>query len=103
MAPAVDALSSALAGLDFADADVPVIPNVTAEPTRDGGELKSLLTRQIVSPVRWTDSMRRLTADGCDRALEVGPGTTLQGLMKRIDRSVVVAPAGSVDEIASLT
>ena len=103
MAPAVGALEAALADMAFAEPVVPVVPNVTGEPTRDPILLKDLLTRQVVSPVLWTASMQRLVAEGVDRAVEVGPGRTLKSLMKRIDRSVSVASAGTVSEIAELS
>ncbi len=102
MEPAVGALAEVLEGIPFSAAQVPVVPNVTAEPTQDPEELKGLLLRQVTSPVRWTASMERLVADGMDQALEVGPGNTLQGLMRRIDRRTTVSAAGTMDEIGAL-
>ena len=99
MTPAVTALQQALAEIPFAKPTVPVVPNVTAEPTDDPDALKELLGRQVVSPVLWTASVQRLAAKGVDRAYEVGPGSTLKGLIRRIDRSVSVANAGTVAEI----
>ena len=102
MRPAVEALAEVLEEIPFAPAQVPVVPNVTAEPTRDPSLLKRLLIEQVVSPVRWTSSMRRLIAEGVDRAIEVGPGNVLQGLMRRIDRGVRTAGAGTLEEIRGL-
>ena len=102
MEPAVGPLAEVLEGIPFSAAQVPVVPNVTAEPTQDPEALKGLLLRQVVSPVRWTASMARLLTDGMERALEVGPGNTLQGLMRRIDRQTPVSGAGTMDEIGAL-
>ena len=103
MRPAVEVLAGALEGMAFSPGKIPVAPNVTAEPTQHPDLLKSLLIEQIVSPVKWKLSMQNLIAGGVDRALEVGPGDVLKGLMRRIDRSAKVEPAGTaaqIDEMA---
>ena len=102
MRPAMDALAGALKEAAFSAGKIPVVPNVTAEPTRDADLLKSLLIEQIVSPVRWKLSMQNLIARGVDRALEVGPGDVLKGLMRRIDRNVTVRLAGTSAEIGEI-
>ncbi|MBK34247.1 MAG: [acyl-carrier-protein] S-malonyltransferase [Gemmatimonadetes bacterium] len=102
MGPAVDALRAALETITFAKPTVPVVPNVTAEPTEDPDRLKQLLVEQVVAPVRWTDSIAALAAQGVDNALEVGPGAVLKGLVRRIDRSIKVATCGTLDEIHGL-
>lgn len=102
MQPAVEALADALKHVIFAPAQIPVVPNVTAQPTRDPDQLKTLLIRQVVSSVRWTESMQHLIANGLAGACEVGPGNVLQGLMRRIDRTVVVHPAGTAEAIQNL-
>ena len=102
MQPAVDALADALKDTPFSPAQIPVAPNVTAQPTRDPDTLKTLLILQIVSSVRWTESMQHLIANGLSGACEVGPGNVLQGLMRRIDRTVVVHPAGTAEAIQGL-
>jgi [acyl-carrier-protein] S-malonyltransferase len=89
MQSAVGPLAAALAALPLARPRLPVVSNVDAEPHNDPEEVRSLLPRQIVSPVRWEDTMRRLLSDGCDRFYEVGPGRVMRGLLKRIDRKVV--------------
>ena len=58
------------------------------QPHDDPEEIRALLVRQVVSPVRWEDSMRYLLGQGYDQFYEVGPGPTLRGLLKRIDRKV---------------
>jgi [acyl-carrier-protein] S-malonyltransferase len=88
MQPALERLTAVLASVPMQKPRLPVISNVDAEPHDDPEEIRRLLVRQLVSPVRWEDSMRRLLAAGCDRFCEVGPGRVLRGLLKRIDRKV---------------
>ena len=102
MQPAVTALIDILDNVPFVRAQLPVIPNVTAEPTRDPDLLKDLLIKQVISPVRWTESMQRLIAEGMTEALEVGPGNVLKGLMRRIDRNILVREAGTLEAIEQL-
>ena len=102
MQPAVTALTDILEDVPFVRAQIPVIPNVTAEPTRDPDLLKDLLIKQVISPVRWTKSMQRLIAEGMTEALEVGPGNVLKGLMRRIDRNISVREAGTLEAIEQL-
>ncbi len=102
MQPAVTALTDILEDVPFVRAQIPVIPNVTAEPTRDPDLLKDLLIEQIISPVRWTESMQRLIEEGMTEALEVGPGNVLKGLMRRIDRNMLVREAGTLEAIEQL-
>ena len=86
MQSAVARLATALAAATISAPRIPVISNVDARPHRDPEEIRSLLVQQVVSPVRWEDSMRYLLEDGCDLFYEVGPGRVLRGLMKRIHR-----------------
>jgi [acyl-carrier-protein] S-malonyltransferase len=88
MQPAVDRLTKALAEAPIRKPTIPVVSNVDAQPHDDPAEMRALLVRQVVSPVRWEDSMRYLLGQGFDQFYEVGPGRTLRGLMKRIDRKV---------------
>ncbi len=66
----------------FSDPAIPVYANVTAEPAESGRRVRELLVLQITSPVLWADTMHRMTRDGFDTFVEVGPGTVLQGLLK---------------------
>jgi [acyl-carrier-protein] S-malonyltransferase len=102
MQPAVEALVGILEDIPFSKARVPVIPNVTSEPTQDPELLRDLLIQQVVSPVRWTESMIALANMGITQAYEVGPGSVLKGLMRRINRGVSVSEAGSVETIGNL-
>ncbi|MCA9144622.1 MAG: ACP S-malonyltransferase, partial [Planctomycetales bacterium] len=74
MQPAVERLTAALATATIAPPRIPVISNVDAQPHNDPEEIRSLLVQQVVSPVRWEDSMRHLLNDGFDMFYEVGPG-----------------------------
>lgn len=86
MQPAVAKLAAALAGVPLKKPQIPVISNVDAAAHDDPEEIRRLLAKQVVSPVRWEDSMRALLAQGYDKFYEVGPGRVLRGLLKRIDR-----------------
>ncbi|HAN98198.1 MAG TPA: [acyl-carrier-protein] S-malonyltransferase [Planctomycetaceae bacterium] len=87
MDPAVADLREALANVTLKSPEIPVVSNVDARPHDDPDEIRDLLCRQVVSPVRWEDSMRYLLEQGYDQFYEVGPGRVLRGLLKRIDRS----------------
>lgn len=87
MQPAVERLEAVLETVDLRPPRIPVISNVDAQPHDDPTEIRRLLGEQVVSPVRWEDSMRHLLADySVDTCWEIGPGRVLRGLLKRIDR-----------------
>jgi [acyl-carrier-protein] S-malonyltransferase len=86
MEPAVARLSAALEKVSLSKPRIPVVSNVDAVPHDDPEEIRRLLVKQVVSPVRWEDSMRYLLSQGVDQFYEVGPGRVLRGLLKRIDR-----------------
>ena len=86
MQSAVAQLEEALAGVPMVPARIPVISNVDALPHQDPQEIRQLLVRQIVSPVRWEDSLRYLLGQAFDSFYEVGPGRVLRGLLRRISR-----------------
>ena len=65
---------------------IPVVSNVDAKPHDDPEEIREILVKQVVSPVRWEDSMRYLLNDGYKQFYEIGPGRVLRGLLRRIDR-----------------
>jgi [acyl-carrier-protein] S-malonyltransferase len=92
-------LAERLSALDFAAPRFPVVSNVTAAPVTDVIEAKALLRRQLTSPVRWSESMRTMAASGIRQFLEMGPGSVLAGLLKRIDREAGVRAIGSMAEI----
>ena len=87
MQPAYDRLAKAVADAKIQSPRIPVISNVDAESHSDPAEIRQLLVKQLISPVQWEESMRRLLGQhGVERAYEIGPGRVLTGLMKRIDR-----------------
>ena len=88
MKPADEALAAALAGVAIRPPRVPVWSNVDARPHTDPEEIRGLLVRQVLQPVLWEQTMRSLLAAGCDRFYEIGPGTVLSGLLKRVQRKV---------------
>jgi [acyl-carrier-protein] S-malonyltransferase len=100
MGEAAEELGEKLRATDFRDGEVPVVPNVTARPTRNGEELRQLLIRQLTEPVLWADSMRALRELDPSPALEVGPGKVLMGLMRRIERGAKVTPVGDLPALA---
>lgn len=85
MADAASEFEQDLARVEFRDPAVPVIANCTARPYR-GGEIRSLLARQICSPVRWTQSMAYLAVHGVDAIVELGPGNVLTSLWRSVQR-----------------
>lgn len=89
MQPAVERLEAVLESVDLRPPRIPVISNVDAQPHDDPVEIRRLLTEQVVSPVRWEDSMRRLMSDyDIETCYEIGPGRVLKGLLRRIDRKL---------------
>jgi [acyl-carrier-protein] S-malonyltransferase len=99
MKPAADRLAAELAGVAVADPRIPVVRNVDAGVTRSARDVVPFLLSQVASPVRWTDCMQRLAAEGADAFVEVGPGRVLTALTKRI---VDGATAFAVEDPASL-
>jgi [acyl-carrier-protein] S-malonyltransferase len=77
-------LAAAFDQATWHDADPPVVSNVTATPVRDAAEIRSLLARQVSSPVEWVRSVQAMVADGVDTFVECGPGAMLSGMVKRI-------------------
>lgn len=88
MAPAQARLASEIAQTKFQVPEFPVYSNVSALPETDPERIQHLLTEQITRPVRWEDIVRDLTSKGVKTFLEFGPGNTLTGLAKRIDREI---------------
>ncbi len=88
MHPADERLAEVLADVPLRKPNIPVVSNVDAQPHDDPEEIRELLIKQVVQPVRWEDSMRYLLAEGCDEFYEVGPGRVLRGLLRRVDRKI---------------
>ncbi|HTY40488.1 MAG TPA: ACP S-malonyltransferase [Thermoanaerobaculia bacterium] len=90
MSPAREKMRPLLEAAAFSDARLPVVTNVDAAPVRAAGDLRAALVRQVDSPVRWVESVQRLAREGVDRGLEIGPGSVLAGLVRRIEKGIKV-------------
>ena len=90
LAEAGEKLGEVLKDVKLNDFSVPYVTNVTADYVRSAGEVKDLLCRQVASSVRWQQSVERMIADGTDTFIEIGPGRTLSGFMRKIDRGVTM-------------
>lgn len=91
MEPARAELAEAIAATEFHNPAVPVYQNVDAKPHTDAAEIKANLVAQLTAPVRWTQSVQNMIADGADEFIEVGPGKVLQGLVAKINREVATS------------
>lgn len=83
-------LGKELMTVQLGELKIPYVTNVTAEYVTDSSEIRELLTRQVYSPVRWEQSIRKMIAQGVDTFVEIGPGRTLTGFLRKIDRNVTV-------------
>jgi [acyl-carrier-protein] S-malonyltransferase len=81
-------LGEALEGVEIHPIAIPYLTNVTADYVKNESEVKDYLVRQVSSSVRWQQTIERLIADGADEFVEIGPGRSLSGFMKKIDRSI---------------
>jgi [acyl-carrier-protein] S-malonyltransferase len=102
MQPAADRLAAELAKVEVREPVVPVVANVDAAPNRDAGRVRDLLTRQVTAAVRWEESVQRLAEMEVTEAIEVGHGSVLAGLVKRIAPTIRVRGAGDPAAIAAL-
>lgn len=93
MEPAREELAAAIEATTFSNPICPVYQNVTASAVTDPQEIKANLIAQLTAPVRWTQSMHAMIADGATEVIEVGPGKVLQGLFKKVDRSFPTSSA----------
>jgi [acyl-carrier-protein] S-malonyltransferase len=99
MKPAADKLAEALAPITISAPRVPVVANVTAEPTSDPAIIKQLLVQQVCSPVRWEESVQTIAKLGVTRAFELGSGAVLKGLVKRIAATIDITTIGEPHEV----
>ncbi len=95
MEPALTAVREAISRVDFRPPSFTIVPNVTARPTDEPLELRDLLSRHLVSPVRWDATMRAMSNLGIHALLEAGPGDVLSKLARRALPDAVVEPVGS--------
>ena len=102
MKPAEDRLAPELRAITVHMPRVPIVANVDAEPKRDPGAAIEALIQQVSSPVRWEAVVRRLASEGVTTYVEVGPGTVLSGLVRKIHRQATVVNFGSPDDLAAV-
>lgn len=101
MEPAARGLERELATVAFGDPTFPVIANATAEPVVDAGTARRQLGAQLTAPVRWVESMRRAAADvaGDTLFVEIGPGSVLSGLLRRIAKTITAVSLGTAEQL----
>ena len=105
MAGVAEQLADAFEAESWNDAEVPVMSNVTAEPVSDAGRIRALLAEQVRSPVEWRRCVERMAEDGVDVAIELGAGSALVGMLRRISpqiRTSAVADRASLDGAVAL-
>jgi [acyl-carrier-protein] S-malonyltransferase len=102
MKPAEDRLAPELRALPVQTPRVPIVANLDAEPKYDAASAIEALVAQVSSPVRWDAAVRRLASEGVTTYVEVGPGTVLSGLVRKIHREARVASFGSPDDLAAV-
>ena len=103
MQPAAERMQAALAEAAIAAPSVPVVSNVTADPTSQPDEIRERLVRQVTGQVRWRESVEFLARDGVTKLVEIGSGKVLSGLSRRIDRNLVTSAIGTVDEVRAFS
>jgi [acyl-carrier-protein] S-malonyltransferase len=102
MKPAQDRLAPELRALHTHDPRVPIVANVDAQPKRTGADAIEALVAQVSSPVRWEDVISRLASEGVTTYVEVGPGTVLSGMVRRIHGEAKVANIATPEDVAAI-
>ncbi len=102
MKPAEDRLAPELRAIPVQTPRVPIVANVDAEPKREAQAAIEALVQQVSAPVRWEAVVRRLASEGVTTYVEVGPGTVLSGLVRKIHREATVVNFGSPDDFAAI-
>ncbi len=103
MEEAVAGLAAQLDTVAFADPRFPVVSNVTATAVSDPATARDLLLRQLTSPVRWTACVRTMSDAGVRRFVEIGPGSVLSGLLKRIEREAEATAVGTAAQVEAFS
>ena len=102
LAEAGEKLAKELENVVIHDIQIPYISNVTADYVTDKADVKSLLQKQVSSPVKWQQTVERMIADGVDTFVEIGPGRTLSGFIRRINKDVRVFNVEKVEDLEML-
>ena len=99
MKPAADQLAIELEAIEFNTPNIAVINNVDVAVETSAQAIKTALIKQLYSPVRWSETISQLSDDGISHIIEAGPGKVLQGLIKRIDRSITCISVNTTDSL----
>lgn len=102
MRPAMEKMAEYLENMHFSDLKTPVFNNIGAALETSAADVKNALVRQVAGAVRWTDTIKNMIAAGADTFVEVGSGSVLTGLIKKIDKNVTCINISSVDDLAKL-
>ncbi len=102
MASAKEQLLEKLNKTEIKNASIPVYANVTAKAVTENNEISKLLFEQLSAPVRWEETIKNMIADGATKFYEIGPGKVLQGLIKRIDKTVEIFGIEKLEDFESL-
>lgn len=102
LSEAGEKLGEFLEGVKISDPVIPYVANVTAQYVTSAAEVKPLLSRQVSSSVRWQQSVETMIADGVDQFVEIGPGKTLSGFVKKISRNVTIINIEKLDDLEKL-
>jgi len=102
MAPAVPKFENVLKGAAFRKSDIPIVSNVDGQPSDDPDGIRSNLAKQITSSVQWVDSVQYMAAQGITEFFEIGPGTVLKGLIRKINRDLNVTNIRTPQDLDSL-
>lgn len=95
-------LADYMKDVTVSDLQIPYVTNVSAEYVKDSAQIKGFLEKQVSSSVRWQQSVENMIADGVDTFIEIGPGKTLAGFIKKINKDVTVINVGQVSDIGAL-
>ena len=102
LADAGEKLGEVLSQVELHEPQIPYVANVTAQYVKSAAEVKELLTRQVSSSVRWQQSVEAMIADGVDTFIEIGPGKTLAGFMRKISRDVKTLNVEKLEDISKV-
>lgn len=102
LADAGEKLGEVLSQVELHEPQIPYVANVTAQYVKSAAEVKELLTRQVSSSVRWQQSVEAMIADGVDTFIEIGPGKTLAGFMRKISRDVKTLNVENLEDIGKV-
>lgn len=102
LADAGERLGEVLSQVELHEPQIPYVANVTAQYVKSAAEVKELLTRQVSSSVRWQQSVEAMIADGVDTFIEIGPGKTLAGFMRKISRDVKTLNVEKLEDIGKV-